>query len=548
VETLGNFLDACLTKDPNREAVAYAPGARVTTRLNRAELRAASRLAAKKLVSAGAGKGTRVGFLCSNRIEWLPFAFGALRIGAILVPFSTLWKRDEIAYALAHADVQLLVLLPSFLKHDYAQRVLDVVPELRHRRTDPLRSSTAPNLRRVIVLGEEACGLDRWGDLSADVDDAFLDALERTVVPSDPATIFFTSGTTAQAKAVVHGHAALTTSARRIAECIGITPDDAWWGHMPLFWSGGFILGALATLAGGGRIVLQENVDAGAALEVLEAERCTIMAGWHQAGPLLEHPDLGRRRLFLKKGTYHQLAPRLMGADHQTIGVYGMSETATFVTAARSTDPEPVRSGTFGRPLPGMELRIVDPETHRPLPQGETGEILVKGPTLMEGYYKVPRSSSFDDEGFFSTGDRGYFDADGNLHFAGRLKDVIKTAGVNVAAVEVEEALARHPAVKAAHVTGVPDPVRGENIAAFVVAEPSRAVGEEELRQFCRDSLASYKVPRHLFIVADTELPRTGTGKIEKSALRQAAQDRLAAQDRSRQGGEGVRGKPPGEE
>lgn len=528
METLGGFLDACVARDPGREALAYAPGARVAARLTRAELRAASRLAARKLVSAGAGKGVRVGFLCSNRIEWLPFAFGALRIGAILVPFSTLWKRDEIAYGLLHADVQVLVLMPSFLKHDYVGRLLDIVPELRREPRGLLRSAAAPNLRRVVTLGEGAHGLERWDDLAADVDDAFLDALERTVVPSDPATVFFTSGTTAQAKAVLHAHAALTTSAHRIAECIGITPDDAWWGHMPLFWSGGFILGALATLAGGGRIVLQESVDAGAALELLETERCTIMAGWHQAGPLLDHPDFGRRRLFLKKGTYHALAPRLMGADHRAIGVYGMSETATFVTAARSTDSEPVRSGTFGRPLPGMDVRIVDPETRRVLPAGEIGEILVKGSTLMEGYCKVPRASTFDDEGFFSTGDRGYFDTDGNLHFAGRLKDVIKTAGVNVAAAEIEEALARHPAVKAAHVTAVPDPVRGENIAAFVVLEPGKAIDPEELCRFCRGSLASYKVPRHVFVVAEADLPRTATGKIEKSALRREALDRLA--------------------
>src|SRR6185369_16571052 len=158
--------------------------------------------------------------------------------------------------------------------------------------------------------------------------------------------------------------------------------------------------------------------------------------------PLLEHPRFSKHRLFLKKGTYNQLAPRLLGADHQAIGVYGMSETATCVAAARSTDPETLRTTTFGRPLDGTELRIIDTETRQPVANGETGEILVKGTTLMEGYYKVPRTSTFDAEGFFTTGDRGYFDADGNLHFGGRLKDVIKTAGVNVAAVEVEEALA----------------------------------------------------------------------------------------------------------
>ncbi len=299
METLGAFLDAIAAVDPDREAVAYAPSDRVTARMTRGELRAASRAAAKKLVAAGATKGTRVGFLCPNRLEWLPLAFGALRIGAVLVPFSTLWKRDEIAYGLTHADVAVLLTVPSFLKHEYLERLAEIAPALRGAER-PLFAPEAPALRQVIVLGGASIGT-RWDDLPESVDDDFLDALERTVAATDLATIFFTSGTTAQAKAVVHAHGALTASARRIAECLGVAADDAWWGHMPLFWSGGFILGALATLAGGGRVVLQEVVEPGAALALLEAERCTIMAGWHQGGPLLDHLHFARRSVHLKK-------------------------------------------------------------------------------------------------------------------------------------------------------------------------------------------------------------------------------------------------------
>lgn len=529
METLGAFLDALAAQHGEREAVAYAPHAEVTARLSWEELRAASRAAAKKLLGIGVGKGSRVGFLCSNRLEWLPIAFGALRLGAILVPFSTLWKRDEIAYGLTHGDVDVLLMRPGFLKHDYLASLNDIVPELQHAQPGRLYCPHAPALRRVLVLEDDAPGTQRWADLPTEASDGFLDALERTVSPTDWATIFFTSGTTAQAKAVVHCHGALTTSGRRLAPCFGITTGDAWWGHMPLFWSGGFILGALATMAGGARIVLQEVVDAVSALTLLEREGCTIMAGWHQAGPLLEQPDFAQRRLRLKKGTYHALATRLLGPDHTAIGVYGMSETATCVTAARWNDPEPIRCDTFGRVLDGMEVKIVEPETRRPLPCGETGEIHVKGPTLMEGYYKVPRATTFDSEGFFKTGDLGYFDDAGYLHFATRLKDVIKTAGVNVAAVEVEEALVRHPAVKSAHVVGVPHPTRGENVAAFVVLQPDARAAADELRAFCKDSLASYKVPRYLFVVHDHEVPRTGSGKVEKAALRRQAEARVNA-------------------
>jgi fatty-acyl-CoA synthase len=531
METLGAFLDRLAAQHGGREAVAWAPREAVAGRLTWQELRAASRTAAKRLVAAGAGKATRVGFLCSNRLEWLPLAFGALRVGALLVPLSTLWKRDELGYALAHADVQLLVTMPGFLRHDYVAALNELLPELRGATPGALHAARAPALRRVVLLEGEAPGTERWADLAADLPDAFLDALEAAVAPTDLATIFFTSGTTAQAKAVVHGHSALTTSARAVSPCLGVTPDDAWWGHLPLFWSGGFILGALATMAGGGRVVLQEVVDTAAALELLEREGCTIMSGWHQAGPLTEHPDFARRRLRLTKGTAanHPLATRLLGPRHAAISMYGMSETATCIAAARWDDPETVRVGTFGRPLGANEIRIVDPDTGRPVAPGETGEIHVRGPTLMEGYYRVPRGATFDPEGFFKTGDLGLLDADGCLHFASRLKDVIKTAGVNVAASEVEEALARHPAVKSAHVVGVPHPTRGENVAAFVVLRPGAQTTPEELIAACREAMASYKVPRHVFVIERDALPVTGTGKIEKAALRREAAARVTA-------------------
>jgi len=217
-----------------------------------------------------------------------------------------------------------------------------------------------------------------------------------------------------------------------------------------------------------------------------------------------------------------------MGPGHVAVGMYGMSETATCVACARWDDAADIRATTFGRPLAGMEVRITDPETGRALAPGETGEMQVRGPTLMEGYLRVPRDETLTADGYFRTGDLGFVDAAGYLHFGSRLKDVIKTAGVNVAATEVEEALARHPDVGAAFVIGVADAVRGENVAAFVVARPGATIDLDALRAFCREALASYKVPRHLFVIEVNEVPRTGTGKVEKPALRRMAEARLA--------------------
>lgn len=517
--TLGTFFDAACARAPEREAVSFAPGPVVTERWTWRRLADESMLASRRLAGLGVGKGTRLGFLCPNRPEWLPIAFGALRLGAVLVPFSTLWKRDEIEYGLTHADVEILITRPGFLKHDYLAQLRDIAPEIWSGEVP----TTTPALRRIVVLGDDGAGLPLWNDCSVSATPDDVGTLAAAVQPTDMATIFFTSGTTAKAKAVVHAHGALTISGTRIGECLGIGPDDAWWGHMPLFWSGGFIIGALASISGGGRLVLQEVTRSDESLRLLEAERCTIMAGWHQAGPLMEQPGFDRSRIALRKGSNHPLATALMGDDHLAVGMYGMSETATCVACARFDDPVEIRRETFGRPLAGMTVRIADPESGAEQPVGETGEIWVKGPTLMLGYLRVPPSETFTPDGFFRTGDLGYLDEGGLLHFGSRLKDVIKTAGVNVAAVEVEEAIARMDGVKAAHVVGVPDPVRGENVAAFVVPEAGAALDGEAVTAFCKGSLASYKVPRHVFVVDDAAIPRTGTGKIAKPALRERA-------------------------
>lgn len=517
--TLGAFFDAACARAPEREAIAFAPGAVVTERWTWRRLADESSLASRRLAALGVGKGTRLGLLSPNRPEWLPIAFGALRLGAVLVPFSTLWKQDEIAYGLGHADVEILVTRAGFLKHDYLAHLRAIVPEIWRGK----RPAAAPALARTLVLGDDGGGLPRWDECPATATPEDVRVLADAVRPTDVATIFFTSGTTAQAKAVVHAHGALTMSGSRVGECLGIGPDDAWWGHMPLFWSGGFIIGALATIAGGGRLVLQEMTRPDEALRLLETERCTIMAGWHQAGPLMEQPGFDRARLALRKGSNHPLATALMGEEHLAVGMYGMSETATCVACARWDDPVEIRRETFGRPLAGMTVRIVDTETSAEQPAGETGEIWVKGPTLMEGYLRVPPAETFTPDGFFRTGDLGYLDDEGYLHFGSRLKDVIKTAGVNVAAAEVEEAIARMEGVKAAHVVGVPDPVRGENVAAFVVPDAGARLDAEAVTAFCKHSLASYKVPRHVFVVDDAAIPRTGTGKIAKPALRERA-------------------------
>lgn len=525
--TLSEFFEAACTRFGAREMVAEAGGAQVDARLSGEELLRSTQTVARRLLDHGVRRGAHVALLCPNRITWVTHAFALWELGAVVVPLSTLWKRKEIEYALRQADVEHLYLVPQFLKHDYRAVLQQIMPDLgRSSDLSSLFLPQLPTLRAVHFLEEERTRqIEAVADESADTD--FLRALRQVASEADRAAIFFTSGTTSQPKAVVHCHAALVRSAQRIAAALGIDETDCWWGHMPLFWTGGFVLGLLASWGGGARVLLHQRFEGEEALELLERERCTIMAGWHVAGPLLEHPDFRRRKLSLRKGSFHPLADQLLSKPHFAVGMYGLSETATCAACARWDEPDDLRLHTAGTPLPGTEIRIVDPATGLPLPPGTTGEICVRGPTLMEGYYKVPRQDVFDPAGFFHTGDLGFLDQGGRLHFTGRLKDVIKTAGVNVAAQEVEEVLAQHEAVYSAHVVGVPHPVRGENIAAFVVLRPGYHVAPEELVTHCKQRTASYKAPRHIFLVEARELPRTGTGKVEKSALRAEAQRRL---------------------
>jgi acyl-CoA synthetase (AMP-forming)/AMP-acid ligase II len=309
-----------------------------------------------------------------------------------------------------------------------------------------------------------------------------------------------------------------------VATTLGLDADDRTWGYLPFFFTGGLVAVGLATLTRGGAVVLQEVFDAGETLRLLEAERVTVFFAWpHQAEAMIAHPRFKDARLHLRKGVgaNTRWAATLYPPDHHAVGTFGMTETAPLCTAWPWDAPLALRAGSHGPPTGTKEIRIVDPETGAPLPQGTEGELCVRGPTLFSHYLGHTRAQCFDADGFFHTGDLGRLDERGALHFVGRLKDVIKSAGANVAAAEVEAVLREHPAVGAAHAVGVPDAARGENVAAFVVL--ARDVAPGELLAHCRARLASYKVPRHLWVRQEAELPLKGSGKVDKGRLREEA-------------------------
>jgi len=302
---------------------------------------------------------------------------------------------------------------------------------------------------------------------------------------------------------------------------------------VPLFWSFGSANALPAILTHGGCVVLQERFEPGAALELLERERCSVYYGMaNMARPMLEHPDRGRYRLAAMRTGLTIGLPEDIAMTMEAVGarelcnVYGSTETYGNCAVTDAHDPLPIRLHTQGRPLPGMEIRVVDPDTRRPLAAGEVGELCVRG-LVTPGYYRAPEATAatFDADGYFFTGDLGLLDDEGRVHFRGRLKEMIKTGGINVAPLEVEEVLLQHPAVKEVYVVGVPDRLRGEIVAAVLTLHPGVPADAGALVAFCRDRLASYKVPTRLVFREADALPRTPTGKIHKPGLRQELTD-----------------------
>ena len=509
--TLPALLDEAAARFGPREALVSS-----RRRMTYAELAQESVRIGRALAARGVGKGTRVGLLAPNWPEWIAIAFGVWRCGGVLVPLNTLNRAREIAHCLRHADVELLLAVRAFLRHDYVAALEEIAPGVATLRA-PIHDARLPALREVVWLD---AGVGGDGGL----DDGWPGVLAREVVAADAATIFFTSGTTAEPKGVVHVHRALCRAAEDIGAVLGIDAEDRTWGYLPFFFTGGLVAVALATLACGGAVILQDVFEPGETLRLLAAERCTVFFAWpHQAEALIAHPDFRKTTLRLRKGVgaNTKWSAALYPADHHAVGTYGMTETAPLCTAWPWDAPLALRAASHGPPVRGRELRICDPDSGALLPTGREGEICVRGPTLFSHYWRHEPSACFDADGFFHTGDLGRVDERGALHFLGRIKDVIKTAGVNVAAAEVEAALLAHPAVGGAHVVGVVDPTRGENVAAFVVA--TRALDVDDVLAHCRSRLASYKVPRHVWVRREDELPVKGSGKVDKARLREEA-------------------------
>jgi acyl-CoA synthetase (AMP-forming)/AMP-acid ligase II len=519
--TVPELLRAGRERHGDRECVITPEG-----RLGYAELDERSRALAARLLDAGVGKGTRVGILLPNGIDWVLAWMAAARLGAVTVTLSTFATPPELVRTLRHADVQVLLGVAGFLQHDYAAGLEAEVPPLRSA-VSPLRVIALPQLRRVLFAGDR---VPAWAEplhaTAAGPSDALelVDAMGADVTPADIAVVTYTSGTTADPKGVVHTHGTIVRHAANMAAVTGIDAESRIWTPMPLCWVGGLIHGLLRALSAGGCFLTQAAFEPGVALRMLGAERVSVVAGWPGIfRALADHPDFPSTDLrALRTGWYDGIDAAFRPPDPGlVIGSLGMSETAGPHTSKTRTEeiagaPEAYR-GTFGHVVPGTEHRIVDPDTGEDVPEGGEGEVYLRGYSLMHGLYKKERADVFDPDGWYRSGDRGLF-RDGWFFFTGRQSALIKTAGANVAPEEVERCLMELADVRAAFVVGVPDPVRGQDVAALVVP----AAGPVDLgaaHAHARERLASYKRPRHILEITDDQVPWMASQKVDQRGL-----------------------------
>jgi fatty-acyl-CoA synthase len=494
---------------------------------------------ARALIACGVGKDSRVGILMTNRPEHLAAAFGTALAGGVIVALNTFSTPPELEYLLDASSVSILLFERHIASKDFAAILGEIDPAVQAAEPRWLPSTRFPFLRHLVMVdtteaSAEGRAIEPWPDFlrrGSATPPALVEARAKTAMPADVGALFFSSGTTSKPKGVLHSQRAVAIQWWRWPRLMGVGDDVRSWTANGFFWSGNFSMVIGSTLSSGGTIVLQSTFHAEEALELMQAERVTMPFAWpHQWAKLEESPrwktvDLGGLR-YVDDSTPLARHPTVRTA-WQMPPSYGTTETFTINTSFPNSTPSEVRGSSHGEPLPGNTLKIVDPVTGAVLPRGMRGEIAVKGPTLMLGYLGVPREETLDAEGFFHTGDGGCLDEAGRLFWEGRLTDIIKTGGANVSPREIDELLASHPAVKLTRTVGVPHETLGEMVVSCIVPHEGAVVEETAIRDFARERLASYKVPRRVLFLQEGELTMTGSDKVRAGALRELAAARL---------------------
>src|SRR5579863_542879 len=531
-DTIGQFFDKACARWAERPALVVR---HQNVRLAYSELRAQVDRLAAGLLTLGLEPGDRIGIWSPNNSEWVLTQFATAKAGLILVNINPAYRAHEFEYAMNKVGCKALILAAGFKGNDYFASLRSCAPEIDGAEPGKLASKRLPKLEIVIRLGaEKTAGALNFGDVAkpaSEAQRADLAALEKTLQFDDSINIQFTSGTTGAPKGATLTHHNIVNNGYFIGEAMRLTEADRLCIPVPYYHCFGMVLGNLACVTHGSCMVSpSEGFDPLAVLETVEAERCTGLHGVPTMFiAILGHAefkrfDLSTLRTGIMAGSPCpvEVMRRVNSEMHmnEVTIAYGMTETSPVSFQSAYNDPLERRVSTVGRIQPHLEVKIVDSEG-RIVPPGTPGELLTRGYSVMLGYWgdEERTREAVDAARWMHTGDLATIDAEGYCNIVGRIKDMVIRGGENVYPREIEEFLYRHPKIQDVQVIGVPDDRYGEEICAWVKLRPGVAANEEEIRAFCRDQIAHYKVPRYVKFV--DEFPMTVTGKIQKFIMRE---------------------------
>ena len=532
VTTMGDLLLSAADRYPDTLALVF-PDARYTYQ----ELAAQALRRARSLQALGVKPRDHVGILMHTCPAFVEIFFAAALCGAVVVPINARYRSHELAYVMANGDIATLVTTDAVAEQvSFVERLSGALPGLAAQ-ADPrrLRLAGTPTLRNIVLMGKTSSPgflpQSEFDDLADTIPERDVHLARLGVRVRDVGLMLYTSGTTANPKGCLITHEAQVRNSIALGRHrYRLTHEDRFWSPLPMFHIAS-VLPMLAIFDVGGTYLTMSYFDAGIALDMLERYEVTatypcfvtIMQG------LIYHPNFTRTnlsRIKLMNSNFAvqppAVAESIMRAMPQAlqVGSFGMTETAGTVCTGSPEEAESLRITRLGKPLPGLEVRIVEPESGHEAPTGQRGEVLVRGYSLLEGYHKDAEKTAqaIDREGWFHTGDIGSLDEHGTIMFHGRYKDMLKVGGENVAAAEIEALLGRHPAVKLAQVVGIPDAKYAEVPAAFVELKPGSSATEAELVSFCKHEVAAFKVPRVVRFIDDWPM---SSSKIQKFRLRE---------------------------
>ncbi|KUJ27181.1 AMP-binding protein [Christensenella hongkongensis] len=540
--TIGDLLEKQAAQYPDHDAV-ISPY--LDVRYTYKEFNELTDRVARGFMGMGIQKGDKVSIWASNYPQWIITQFATAKMGAVMVTVNTNYKQFELEYLLKQSDTTTLIMMGGVKDNYYVDHINGLCPELKDSKPGELVSEKLPFLKNVIFLDEERHpGMFLWDDIFSFADRVSQDELEarkKELDIHDVINMQYTSGTTGFPKGVMLTHYNLVNNGMAIGDCMKFTHNDILCIPVPLFHCFGCVLGVMASYTHAATMVLIDHFNPVKVMNAIQMEKCTAVHGVPTMFiSMLDHPDFDKYdfsslRTGIMAGSpcpieFMKRAMSDMNMSEITI-TYGQTEASPAMTMTTTDDPLEVRVATVGKQIPGVEVKIVDPETGEDAPFDVQGEIVGRGYNIMKGYYKMPEATAqaVDEDGWLHTGDLGTMDQNGYFKITGRLKDMIIRGGENIYPREIEEFLYTNEKVRDVQVIGVPDKRYGEEVLACIILKEGQKATEEEMIEFVKNGLSRFKAPRYVRFV--DSFPMTASGKIQKYKMREWAIEELDLKD-----------------